>query len=62
VTPGAGNSRETAMLRKQNKQIAEENNLLKIKYEILLDMVTILLYSLRKTAWANISVLGNEIC
>ncbi|XP_065846706.1 protein chibby homolog 1-like [Oscarella lobularis] len=36
---GAGNSREVARLRKQNIQLTEENNMLKYKNEILLDML-----------------------
>jgi Chibby family len=47
--PGGGNTRETAMLKKQNKQLVEENNLLKIKIELLLDMVS---HKLFATMWS----------
>ena len=37
---GGGTQREAIRLRKQNQQLVEENNLLKIKLELLLDMVS----------------------
>lgn len=36
---GNGSGRELQRLRKRNVQLEEENNLLKLKIEILLDMV-----------------------
>lgn len=36
---GGGTQREAIRLRKLNQQLVEENNLLKIKLELLLDMV-----------------------
>lgn len=36
---GAGSSREVVRLRKQIQQLTEENNLLKFKNELLMDMV-----------------------
>jgi len=39
-TPGGGNQRETIRLKKQNVALTEENNLLKIKIELLLDMLS----------------------
>jgi len=38
-TTGGGTQREAIKLRKQNVVLAEENNLLKIKVELLLDML-----------------------
>ena len=38
---GATNSREFVKLQRQNRQLLEENNLLKYKIELLLDMVRI---------------------
>ena len=35
-----GSSSREAKLRKQNKTLEEENNLLKVKVELLLDMVS----------------------
>ncbi|CAK6961713.1 protein chibby homolog 1 [Scomber scombrus] len=37
---GNGSSRELQRLKKRNGQLEEENNLLKLKIEILLDMLT----------------------
>jgi len=37
---GVGSSTREAKLRKQNKSLEEENNLLKVKVELLLDMLT----------------------
>ncbi|NXN13387.1 CBY1 protein, partial [Indicator maculatus] len=36
----AGDNREMQRLRKRNQQLQEENNLLRLKVEILLDMVS----------------------
>lgn len=36
---GNGSSRELQRLKKKNVQLEEENNLLKLKIEVLLDMV-----------------------
>ena len=36
---GTTNSREFVKLQRQNRQLLEENNLLKYKIELLLDMV-----------------------
>ena len=36
---GRGGSREVSQMKKQNVRLTEENNLLKLKLEILLDMV-----------------------
>ena len=41
-TGGGPNQRDVIQLKKQNKQLSEENNLLKVKIEVLLDMVRIL--------------------
>ena len=38
---GTTNSREYVKLQRQNKQLLEENNLLKYKIELLLDMVSV---------------------
>ena len=38
---GTTNSREYVKLQRQNKQLLEENNLLKYKIELLLDMVSL---------------------
>ena len=38
---GSTNSREFVKLQRQNRQLLEENNLLKYKIELLLDMVRI---------------------
>lgn len=43
---GSTNSREFVKLQRQNRQLLEENNLLKYKIELLLDMVrTQLIYT-----------------
>jgi len=39
-TAGGGNQREVVRLRKQNVALTEENNLLKIKVDLLLDMLS----------------------
>jgi len=39
-TAGGGSQRETIRLRKQNVVLTEENNLLKIKVDLLLDMLS----------------------
>ena len=36
---GSGSSREVVRLKKQLQQLSEENNLLKFKNELLMDMV-----------------------
>ena len=38
---GGGSQREVVQARKQNQQLQEENNLLKLKVELLLDMVSV---------------------
>ena len=38
---GGGSQREMMRLKKTNQQLNEENNLLKLKVDILLDMVSI---------------------
>jgi len=38
---GAGRSKELHRIKQQNKQLKEENNLLKIKIDLLLDMVSL---------------------
>ncbi|KAJ6659011.1 hypothetical protein lerEdw1_019648 [Lerista edwardsae] len=38
---GSGDRRETQRLRKRNQQLEEENNLLRLKVDLLLDMVRI---------------------
>ncbi|XP_029954270.1 protein chibby homolog 1 [Salarias fasciatus] len=42
ITESGGNisTRETQRLRKRNAQLEEENNLLKLKIEVLMDMLT----------------------
>ncbi|XP_056654926.1 protein chibby homolog 1 isoform X2 [Monodelphis domestica] len=37
---GGGDRRETQRLRKRNQQLEEENNLLRLKVDILLDMLS----------------------
>jgi len=41
-TEGGGSNKELQKVRQQNKQLKEENNLLKIKVDLLLDMVSFL--------------------
>ena len=41
---GGGSQREMMRLKKTNQQLSEENNLLKLKVDILLDMVCALLF------------------
>ena len=38
-TGGGPNQRDVIKVKKQNQQLSEENNLLKVKIEVLLDMV-----------------------
>ena len=38
---GGGSQRELVQGRKQNQQLQEENNLLKLKVELLLDMASV---------------------
>jgi len=38
-TAGGGRSKKFHRIKQQNKQLMEENNLLKIKIDLLLDMV-----------------------
>lgn len=49
VGTGGGSQREMARLRQQNQQLHEENNLLKIKMDLLLDMVSPLSYRYLKS-------------
>ena len=41
---GGGSQREMMRLKKTNQQLSEENNLLKLKVDILLDMVRVRLF------------------
>ena len=53
---GGGNPRDLIKLKKQNQQLSEENNLLKVKIDVLLDMVSYFLCSLYRLQFVSLSI------